>query len=118
MTHTHMFQWNIPADNQFSERTDRYLNIIATWNTEHYYSDGKPLVFIALVNPTINDCIMVKDWYLAQSQIKEVATNHFANLARQERINKARAELIAAGEIVENPILIRYEQNVISELPY
>lgn len=125
MTHVHMFQWNIPAENHFANRTDKYLNIIATWNSEHFYNDGSPMVFVDLVNPNLNTCQWVKNWILAEQQIKEVAREHFSDLARKERINKARAELIAAGEIIYNPVLLRYEPNQLNseiilndELPY
>lgn len=111
MKYVHMFSWNIPAENQFSERTDRYLNVIAEWNGDAFYDDGRPMVYVNLVNPTINDCIQVKDWYEAKCQIEQIARSHFADIARQERINKARAELIASGELEPNPILLRLQPN-------
>lgn len=111
MTHIHCFQMNIPKDNHSYGWTDGYLNIIARWNTEQFYNDGTPMVFIDLINPSIHTCTSVKDWREMERQIDKVAREHFKELARVERINKARAELIAQGEIIENPILARYESN-------
>ncbi len=106
MNYVHMFQWNIPAENQYSGQTDRYLNIIASWNGTAYYHDGDPMVFIDLVNANIYTCLQVKDWYQAEKQIKQLAIAHFADLAKQERINQARAILA----VEENPVLNRYEE--------
>ncbi len=107
MNYVHMFQWNIPAENQWSGQTDRYLNIIASWNGTSYYNDGEPMVFIDLVNANIYTCLQVKCWPTAEIQIKKVAIAHFADIAKQERINQARAILA----VEENPVLARYEEN-------
>lgn len=115
MKHIHFFQWNVPKDNQFSERTSCFIDIIASWDSDSFYKDGTPIVYIELVNPTIYTCIQVKDWFEAEGQIKQIARNHFAELAKAERINKARAELIAAGELQDNPILTRYEADLLTQ---
>ncbi len=114
MNYIHMFQWNIPADNQWIGQTDRYLNVIASWNGESYYHDGSPMVFIDLINPTLYTCLQVKNWDIAERQIKKLATSHFADIAKQERINQARAILATypeIPEIVSNPVLTRYAEN-------
>jgi hypothetical protein len=101
-----MFSWNIPASNQFAERTDAYLNIIATWDGNSFYNDGTPLVYVDLINPSLYTCVRVKDWFEAEGQIKQVATKHFADIAREERLNQARAVLA----IENDPVLSRLEQ--------
>ena len=121
MNHVYFFQWNIPADNHLAGDTDGYINILASWNGNSY-SSGKPIVYATPVNLSLWDCMKVINWRIASDQIEAIAENHFEALARQERINKARAELIAEGEIIENPVLARYEANVlpepINDLPY
>ncbi len=107
MNYVHLFQWNIPADNQTSGRTDRYINVIAEWNSDSFFSDGKPMCYTNPVNLTWFEVGLVKDWGTAIWQIKKIAENHFAELARMERINQARAILA----VEENPILNRYEEN-------
>lgn len=115
--HVHFFQLNIDAENTQDEKTtSHFLNVFAKWHGSTY-SDGKPIVHIKLLTED-SDYFIIKNFGKAYLAAEKLAQTHFADLARQERINKARAELIAAGEMVENPILIRYESNVISELPY
>jgi hypothetical protein len=65
------------------------------------------MVHIAPANLSFYDCIAVKNWYKAKCDIEKIAQDHFAEQAKQERIAKARAELIAAGEF-NNPVLDRY----------
>lgn len=105
MQYINMFSWNIPASNHYADRTDAYLNIIATWDGKASYNDGTPMVYVDLVNPTLYTCITVKDWFAAERQIKAVAQKHFAEIARQERLNQARAVLALS----ENPVLERME---------
>lgn len=109
MKHVHMFQWNIPSENHFANRTDRFLNIIAEWDGDSFFDDGRPMVFVNLINPDIHDCISVLDWFEAKRQIEKAALTHFADIARQEKIARAKAELIAEGELEENPILQRLQ---------
>lgn len=106
MKHVHFFQWNIPADNQLNGETDRFINVVAEFNGG-FYSDGTPMCYVNPVNMTFYEAMQVKNWMLAQSQIKRLAESHFAELARQERINQARAVL----QVEENPILSRLEIN-------
>ncbi len=110
MKYVHFFQWNIPSENHFFDKTDGYINIIAEWNTEHFYSNGDPIVFVDIVNATLYDCIKVKDWYAAEIQIKALAQNHFKELARQEKLAQARATLVAAGEPTGYPTLDRFTE--------
>ncbi len=107
MNYVHFFQWNIPADNQTSERTDRFIDVIVKWHDTDYYTDGRPMVYPAPVNLSFSDCMQVKDWHKAYRDISKIAESHFADLAKQERINQARAILA----VEENPILNRYEEN-------
>lgn len=106
MDYVHMFQWNIPADNQFCGKTDRYINIISEWSGQ-CYNDGTPMVSITPVVHHFADLIAVLDWYKAKCDIEKIAQNHFADIAKAERINKARATLIAEGES-NIPTLDRY----------
>lgn len=108
MKHVHLFQWNIPAGNHYTGETNGYINVIAEWNGDGFWSNGKPMIYVNPINLTFYECIQVIDWALAKSQIESIAQNHFAELASKERISKARAELIAAGELIDNPILDRY----------
>jgi hypothetical protein len=103
--HTFFFQWNIPEDNQIIGRTDCYIDIIATWKTDNFYSSGKPMISIEGVNLSLYDCLKVKDWHKAHRDIEIIAQKHFEEMAREERINQARAVLALA----ENPIVERYQ---------
>ena len=109
MNYVYFFQHNIKKENQLSGRTDRYINIMAEWDGMISTYDGSPIVIAQPVNLQFGDCISVKDWYALYNEVRKIAEDHFKELARQERINKARAELIAEGEIIENPVLQRYE---------
>lgn len=113
MTHVHFFQWNIPADNHYTGKTDGYINIIAEWDgkTTYGYSEC-PLIIITPINLSFYDCISVKNWALAHSQIEKIAEKHFAEIAKAERIAQARAELIAAGEPTGNPVIDRYTEKM------
>lgn len=114
MIHKHFFQWNIPADNQFSGQTDRYIDVIATWDDEQYYSDGKPMVF---VHPSydfdFHDAMQVKDWFIARQQIEDIAKNRFIEIAKQERLKKAAAILVSEG-VTGYPTLDRYEVDLLT----
>jgi hypothetical protein len=104
--YTHFFQFNIPADNHLNGYTDRYINVVAYWDGETFYThDKSPMVFFDGINLTFADCIQVKDWHKAYKQIETIAKDHFADLAKQERINQARAILA----VEENPILSRLQ---------
>jgi len=105
MYYTHMFSYNIPKDNQPCSFTDSYINVIATWNGESYYTDGRPMVSVTGVNLSFYDCIKVKDWHKAHAQIEKLAISHFAEIARIEKINQARAILIEQGEPTGIPTL-------------
>jgi hypothetical protein len=115
MKHVHFFQYNIPADNHFCGQTDRYIDVKGTWDTDSFFDDGRPVTYFSLVNPTIHDCLQVKDWFKAYNDLTAIVQNHFEVLAREERINRARAELIAAGELQDNPILARYEADLLTQ---
>ncbi len=103
MNYVHFFQWNIPADNQTSGHTNRYIDVIVKWDSSNFYTDGRPMVFPYPVNLTFSDCMQVKDWHKAYRDISTIAESHFADLAKQERINQARAILA----VEENPIMER-----------
>lgn len=111
MTYVHMFQWNIPADNHFVGETNGYINIIAEWDGRTTYGrNNTPLVIIKPVNATFYDLVAVKDWSIARTQIERIAEDHFASIAKAERIAQARATLISEGEATGNPILDRYTE--------
>jgi hypothetical protein len=106
MNHVHFFQVNIPKDNHLTGRTDRYINVVAKWDGESFYThDNSPIVYAEGVNLTLADCIQVKDWHKAYRQIEEIAKDHFAELAKQERLNQARAILA----VEDHPILSRLQ---------
>lgn len=90
MNYTYFFQYNIPADNQLNGQTDRHINILAEWDDNSFYQDGSPMVNITPVNFTFLDCMLVKDWIAAYNDIKRLAQNHFAELAKQKRIEDAQ----------------------------
>lgn len=108
MNYVHMFQWNIPAENQFCGATDRYINVIAEWDGSTFYKVNKPMVSVTPVVHHFADLIAVKDWYKAKCDIEAIAQNHFADIAKSERLEKARATLIAEGEPTGIPTLDRY----------
>ncbi len=110
MKYTHFFQWNIPADNQFTGRTDRYINVIAEWNGDAFFTDGTPMCYVNPVNLCFFDCIQVKNWYLAYDQIKKIAKNHFAEIAKQTKIAEARATLLNENELTGIPTLDCFNQ--------
>lgn len=110
MKYVHMFQWNIPVDNHFTGATDGYINIIAEWNGTSFYCKDKPMIHVSPVNLSFHECIIVKDWALAHRQIEKLAENHFAEIAKAERLAQARAELIAAGEPTGIPTLDLYSE--------
>lgn len=110
MNYVHMFQFNIPADNEYLDRTDSYINVIAEWNGG-FYTDGRPMVYVNPINLTFLDCMLVKDWSLARRQIERIAESHFAEIARQEKLAQARATLISEGE-TGVPTLDRYTESM------
>ncbi len=112
MKYTHLFQWNIPADNHLNGATDRYINIIAEWNNE-FFNDGRPMVYVSPVNLTFSECIQVKNWFLAYVQIKAIAENHFAEIARQTKIAEARATLLNENELTGIPTLDCFNQQLV-----
>ena len=121
MNQVHFFRLNIEADNtQDGKTTSHFLNVLATWRGSTY-SDNKPIVTVQLLTESL-DYFVIKNFGKAYLAAEKIAQVHFAELARQERINKARAELIAAGEIIENPVLARYEPGtaitLTDDLPY
>ena len=103
MTHTLFFQFNVPANNHFVGATDKYIDVIAKWNDKDFYYDGRPIVSISPVNICFADCMAVKDWYLAYRDIEVIAAERFADIAKQKRIEDARA-LVA---LAENPVTDR-----------
>lgn len=105
MNYVHMFSYNVPAENQYTGRTDFYIHVIATWNGESRYRDDSPMVSVQPVNLSFYECISIKNWSKAHTDIETLASNHFADIAKQERINQARAILA----VEENPVLNRYE---------
>ncbi len=106
MQHVHLFSYNIPAENQTNGQPDKFIHVIAEWNGG-FFDSGKPMVYITPVNATFYEINLVKNWRKATNEIEQIAENHFADLAKQERINQARAILA----VEENPVLNRYEEN-------
>lgn len=102
MKHIFFFQYNIPAENELTGDTDKYVNVITEWNSNQFYSDGRPMVSVSPVNFTFYDCMIVKDWHKAHSDITRLAEMHFAELARKERINQAKAVLINEEALIQN----------------
>jgi hypothetical protein len=111
MTYKHFFQWNIPADNQFSGQTDRYIDVVVTWYGG-YYTDGRPMVYADGINFSFSDAFQVKDWYTAKRQIEQLAEAHFNEIAKAERIAQARATLVSEGEPTGIPTLDRYTEKM------
>src|SRR6478752_463105 len=105
MNYVHFFQWNIPADNHFAGCTDRYIDVVSRWDGKTFFNDGNPMIQVDGVNLSFYDCISVLDWQQAYTEIKTIARQHFAEIARMEKINQARAILA----MNENPILERME---------
>ncbi len=108
MNYVHMFQYNIPAENQAFGKTDRYINVISEWDDKYINSEGKPYLVISQpINMTFYDAMQPISWHKVKDDIDKIAENHFAGIAKQERINQARAILA----VEENPVLARYEEN-------
>jgi len=105
MKHVNFFRYNIPADNHQGGLTDKYINCIAEWTSDYFFSDGRPMCYVNPVNMTFYEAVAVINWHIAYEDIKRIAENHFAELARMERINQARAILA----LEENPIFNRFE---------
>jgi hypothetical protein len=105
MNYVHFFQWNIPKDNHLFGATDEYINVIAKWDGTSFYSENRPIVFRNPVNMRFSDAMQVKDWRKAIAQIDNIAEEHFAEIAKQERLNQARAILA----VEDHPILSRLQ---------
>ncbi len=103
MQYTHMFSYNIPAENQLCGYTDRYIHILCEWDGVTFYSNDRPMIRVSPVNLSFAECISVKNWLKAHNDIEKIAESHFAEIARQEKINQARAVLATE----ENPVLER-----------
>jgi len=103
----YFFQWNVPEDNHFTGKTDSYINVIAEWDGS-FYNDGRPVVYARPVNITFGELMQVKDWYTAHAVIEELAENHFAEIARAQRIAEARAVLMQENV----PTIDRFLSNV------
>lgn len=109
MVHTHFFQYNIPAGNHLNGHTNGYIDIRATFSGA-YYDGDKPLVYVEPVNVRFYECVIVKDWLQLKKDVEEIATNHFAKLAKELKLAEARAVLINEGES-GNPIMDYYVQH-------
>lgn len=113
MTYTHLFQYNIPADNEFCGRTDKYINVIAEWNGS-FFNDGSPVLSTTPIVHHFADLIAVKDWYLAKCDIDKIAQKHFSDMVKAERIKNARETLISEGQS-NIPTLDRYEVDLLTQ---
>jgi len=112
MKHVHFFQFNIPAPNHFIGLPDRYINVIAEWDGESFYKDGRPFVHTAPVNISFSELMQVKDWYTACAEIDECAEKHFAQIDRAQKLAEARAVLMQENEPTGVPTLDRFLSNV------
>lgn len=111
MKHVHFFEYNVPKDNHITGRTNGYVNIIAEWDSNDVLSDGRPMVFCAVVNVRFHDLVQVKDWLKVYTDVNDISQQHFSNLAKRERINHARATLMSEGELTGIPTLDLYTQS-------
>lgn len=111
MKHVHFFQWNIPAENHYIGRADKFVNVMAETNLATY-ADGRPIVYTSPINVSFYDLMQVKDWHTAKEQIEECAEKYFMELARQQRIAEARAVLIAENEPTGVPTLDLFTQDM------
>ena len=110
-TYKHLFQYNLPADNNQHGDTDHYINIIASWH-ERYWSDGRPMTYIT---PLIDnsDLRTVKYWPEILDDCEGIAEKHFAEVARAQKIAEARVTLMQENEPTGVPTLDRFLDNVI-----
>lgn len=102
MRHIHFFEYNVPAENHRTGKTDFYLDVVVEWGGS-FYSSGKPIVYTKFVDLQNNLLMSVNDWMKVILDCDKIGEQHFAEIAKQERINQARAIL----QIEENPIILR-----------
>jgi hypothetical protein len=94
MLHTNFFQYNIPADNQTTGSTDKFINVLSTWESSQLYNDGSPMIHVEPVNFTFYDCLLIKDWHKAYNHINAIAKEHFTSIAKVEKEAKKRLDAI------------------------
>jgi len=104
MTQTYFFQYNIPADNNYLGTTDRFINVLVQWNGNTYSTDSRPIVNVKPVIFHSTDLRMVKNWDIALDEMEKIGEKHFADEARQKKIQEAK-DLLALSD---NPVLDRY----------
>lgn len=109
--HKIFFQYNIPADNESVGRTNSFIDVVVTWNGKDYFHDGRPMIHVEGCNFSFYDALKVNDWFKAHSDIEKIANEKFAEIARQEKINKAKETLVKEGEPSGNPIMDYYTQH-------
>jgi hypothetical protein len=105
MNKTYFFQLNIEADNTNNGTTTHFLNVLSQMIGT--YSDGRPMVSFELLAVTI-DYLNIKDFRKAYYDAEQAAQNHFALLAKQKKIEEAKAFLADEKEVIDNPVLERY----------
>lgn len=93
MKHIYFFQYNVPAENHINNKTDFYVSICAEWSGD-YWGDKAPLVYTHPILLTKVELRTVRNWNLLLNDIELIGEKHFADIARQERINRAKAVLI------------------------
>lgn len=103
MLHTHLFSYNVPAENHYVGKPDFFIHVIAEWDGTSFYGEGRPMVHINPINLSFYEAVCVKDWAKAKNDIEKLAENHFAEIAKMERISRARAVLA----VEENPVMQR-----------
>jgi hypothetical protein len=107
MQHIHFFQYNLPAENHFNSKTDHYVSVIAHWHNAFYDdAETRPIVSVKPMPESI-DFLVVKDWRIVLRDAEKIAEAHFAEVAKQEKLNQANAEAIMQ-EMNAAPTLQRY----------
>jgi hypothetical protein len=107
MRYVHFFQYNLPAENHFNNKTDYFIDVIADFHGS-FFNDGRPMVNAFPQVSTI-DLYVVNDWRKVLKDIGEIAEAHFAKIAREQKVNEARAVLLEAQEdVIVAPTTQRY----------
>jgi hypothetical protein len=85
MTQTYFFQYNVPAENHFTGKSDYFVNVLCECD-KHYFSNGDDFIQVMPIVTHKIDLISVKDWAKAFDEMERIAKKHFESINNAEVI--------------------------------
>jgi hypothetical protein len=85
MTQTYFFQYNVPAENHFTGKSDYFVNVLCE-SDRNFFTDGLDYVRVMPFIRHKIDLISVKDWDKAFDEMERIAKQHFDSINNAEVI--------------------------------